>query len=131
MKDALEFLFVPSEERITAITNTVSSKFDFIDTIKYSIQSLQNIFNNLGNAPKLEITIGATKYSNEQKVIVLDFSWYAPFKTYGDLIITGFVYALFLWRLFITLPNILHGLGGAVDSSSMLNDIINRGGGKL
>lgn len=123
LKSALEFLFVPSEERITAITNTVSSKFDFIDTIKYSIESLKNIINNLGNAPKLEITIGVTKYSSEQTVKVLDFSWYAPFKTYGDLIITGFVYAFFLWRIFINLPNIIHGLGGAVDSNQMLGDI--------
>lgn len=114
---------MPSEERITAISNTVSSKFAFVDTIKYSIQSLQNIINNVGNAPKLEISIGATKYNNEQKVIVLDFSWYAPFKTYGDLIITGFVYAFFLWRLFINLPNIIHGLGGVVDSNQMLGDI--------
>lgn len=121
--DALEFLFVPSEERITAITNTVSSKFDFVDTIKYSIESLQNIINNVGNAPKLELTIGATKYTSEQTVIVIDFSWYAPFKTYGDLIITGFVYIFFLWRLFINLPNIIHGLGGVVDSNQMMGDI--------
>ena len=72
------------------------------------------------------MTIGATKYNNEQKVIVLDFSWYAPYKTYGDLIITGFVYAFFLWRLFINLPNITHGLGG----SSINNDIF-KGGGKI
>ena len=123
LKDALEFLFVPSEERITAITNTVSDKFSFVDTIKTSIQAFQNIINNIGNAPKLEITIGATKYSNEQTVKVLDFSWYAPFKTYGDLIITGFVYAFFLWRIFINLPNIIQGLGGVVDSNQMLGDI--------
>lgn len=123
LKEALEFLFVPSEERITAITNTVSDKFSFVDTIKTSIQAFQNIINNIGNAPKLEITIGATKYSTEQTVKVLDFSWYAPFKTYGDLIITGFVYAFFLWRIFINLPNIIQGLGGAVDSNQMLGDI--------
>lgn len=123
LKEALEFLFVPSEERITAITNTVSDKFSFVDTIKTSIQAFQNIINNIGNAPKLEITIGATKYSNEQTVKVLDFSWYAPFKTFGDLIITGFVYAFFLWRIFINLPNIIQGLGGVVDSNQMLGDI--------
>lgn len=123
LKDALQWLFIPSEERITAITNTVSSKFDFVDTIKYSIESLQNIINNVGNAPKLEISIGSTKYTSEQTVKVIDFSWYAPFKTYGDLIITGFVYIFFLWRIFINLPNIIHGLGGVVDSNQMIGDI--------
>ena len=124
LKEALSFLFVPSEERITAITNTVSSKFDFVDTIKYSIQSLQNIISNLGNAPKLEINIGSTKYTSQQSVVVLDFSWYEPYKNYGDLIITGFVYIFFLWRIFINLPNIIHGLGGVVGSDQMIGDIV-------
>lgn len=107
----------------------VSSKFGFIDSIKLAVQSIQNIANNLGNVPKLELSVGSTKYTEAQTLTVIDFSWYAPFKTYGDLIITGFVYVFFLWRLFINIPNIIHGLGGAVDSSSMLNDIINKGGG--
>ena len=68
------------------------------------------------------MTIGPTKYTQQQTVKVIDFSWYAPFKTYGDLIITGFVYAFFLWRIFINLPNIIHGLGGVVDSNQMLGD---------
>ena len=69
------------------------------------------------------MTIGATKYTEQQTVKVIDFSWYSPYKSYGDLIITGFVYAFFLWRLFINLPNIIHGLGGVVDSNQMLGDI--------
>lgn len=124
-------MFVPSEERITAITNTVSSKFAFVDSIKLSIQALKNIINNLGNAPKLEFSFGATKYTEAQTLTVIDFRWYAPFKPYGDLVITGFVYALFLWRIFIHIPNIMNGLGGTADVSQMLNDIINKGGGSL
>ena len=62
------------------------------------------------------MTIGATKYTEQQTVKVIDFSWYAPYKTYGDLVLTGFVYAFFLWKLFIKSPNIIHGLGGSVDN---------------
>ena len=68
------------------------------------------------------MTIGATKYTEQQTVKIIDFSWYSPYKTYGDLIITGFVYAFFLWRIFINLPNIIHGLGGVVDSNQMFGD---------
>lgn len=106
-----EFLFVPSEERITALTNTVTAKFDFVDSIKYAINSLEDIINNTGNAPHITISLGATKYTEETDVKI-DFSWYEPFKNYGDLVITGFAYAFFLWRLFITLPNTISGVGG-------------------
>lgn len=109
--DLLKSLFVPSEERILALTNTVTSKFSFVDSIKMAISSLQNIINNVGNVPKLEIPIGATKYNSAGSVI-LDFSFYAPFKNYGDIVITGFCYALFLWRMFTHLPNTIKGSSG-------------------
>lgn len=115
-------MFVPSEERITALTNTVSSKFDFVDSIKIAVESLVDMVNNVGNAPKLNIKLGATKYT-EETTVSIDFSWYSPFKAYGDLILTGFIYAFFIWRIFIHLPNIIHGLGGAVESDYMISDI--------
>lgn len=123
LKTALQALFVPSEDRINAIKSSVSSKFGFVDSIKIAVQSIQNIANNLTNAPRLELSVGSTKYTEAQTLTVIDFSWYAPFKSYGDLIITGFAYFFFVWRIFINLPNIIHGLGGAVDGSQMLGDI--------
>lgn len=115
LKDALQWLFVPSEERVTALYNTVNDKFSFITTIRTAGDSLKNSIENTGNAPKLKIRTFKTKYTDEQEQVVLDFSWYAPYKAYGDAIITGFVYALFLWRLFISVPNIIRGNAGVVN----------------
>ena len=94
---------------------------------------MQNMLNNLGNAPKLELTLGATKYTEEKKYTIIDLSFYAPYKTYGDLILTGFIYIFFIWRLFITIPNIIHGAGGAIGSitgyiNSMIDIDKDRGG---
>lgn len=111
--DLFKELFVPSEERLTAISNTVSSKFEFVDNIKTAISSLQNIINNVGNAPKLDINIGATKYTSAGTV-TLDMSFYKPYKSYGDLVLTGFIYLFFLWRLFIRLPSIIRGDSGYI-----------------
>lgn len=108
--DLLKFLFIPSEERLTAITNTVSSKFDFIETIKEAINSVQNILNNLGNAPKLTVNVDSKYYEGE--LTYIDMSWYEPFRPYGDIVITGFVYLFFLWRLFVHAPDIINGTGG-------------------
>ena len=118
-------MFVPSEERITALTDTVSSKFDFVDSIKIAVDSLVDIVNNVGNAPKLNIQVGATKYTDETSVVI-DFSWYKPFKSYGDLVITGFCYAMFLWRLFIKLPAIISGGAGNVEFDDGHISIVSR-----
>lgn len=104
--ELLKSLFVPSEERITALTDTVSSKFGFIDTIKTSINSLKDTFNNMDSSVKLETSTITSKYYNG-KLTIIDMSWYAPFKPYGDLVITGFVYLFFLWRVFVRIPSII------------------------
>lgn len=125
--DLLKSLFVPSEEIITSLTNVITSKFDFIDSIKLAINSLIDIVNNVGNVPKLNIELGATKYTKETSVII-DFSWYAPFKQYGDLVITGFVYATYLWRLFIKLPGIISGNAGNIEvTDGHINLVSKRG----
>lgn len=113
LEELLKSLFVPSEERITALTDSVSSKFSFIDTVKASIDSMVGVVNGVSGSPKLNISLGATKYT-EATTAVIDFSWYAPFKPYGDLIITGFTYAMFIWRLFIKLPGVISGSSGSV-----------------
>lgn len=107
----LEFLFVPSEDRITGLFNSVTSKFNFVDSIKIAINSFIDIINNLGIAPSLSLELGSTKYSSEMKVKIIDLSWYQPYKTYGDVILTGVIYAFYLWRLFSSLPSIVSGAG--------------------
>lgn len=110
----MQWLFIPSEERLTALSNSVTSKFDFVDSIKYSVSALQNIINNVGNAPKLVINLDHELYSGP--VTIIDLNWYSRYKSWGDLILTGFIYAMFLWRLFIKLPSIISGTGGAVET---------------
>ena len=122
LQSLFEFIFVPSQERIDAITNTVKAKFDFVDSIKFAINSVKDILNNLGNAPKITLNLKATKYTEAQKAIVFDLSWYAPYKTYGDLVITGFIYLMFIWRLFVNLPNIINGVGSSKITFEEIDD---------
>ena len=105
----LNTLFIPSEDRITALQNTVMSKFDFVESIKIAINSFMDIINNLGNAPVLHLNLGATKYTDEMNVAVIDLNWYKPYKQYGDVVLTGIIYAFYLFRLFYNASNIISG----------------------
>lgn len=121
--DLLEWLFVPSQERLQAIPNTITNKFAFIDSIKIAINSLKDMINNLGNAPTISINLGSTKYTGAMNMTVIDMRWYAPFKGHGDLIITGFFYVFYLWRLFVNISNILNGVPNLYDVSAQVTDI--------
>lgn len=116
LKDALNFLFVPSQERITALMDSVSSKFGFIDTIKSSINSIKDIIEGTTAAPTITVKVNSTKYTNAGNVAIIDLSWYAPYKSYGDSIITGFVYIFFVWRTYIHLSGIISGAAGGVEN---------------
>lgn len=105
--DLLKALFIPSEERLSAITNTVSDKFSFINSIKEAINSLSNMLTNLEISPSLTTNVNSKYYSGALKII--DLSWYSPFKSYGDLVISGFIYLIFIWKLFVHAPNIING----------------------
>ena len=48
---------------------------------------------------------------------VIDLSWFTPYKSFTDPIITGFAYLFFLWRVFVHLPNIVHGSGGDTEKN--------------
>lgn len=124
LSDLLKSLFVPSEERITALQNTVMSKFDFVESIKIAINSFKDIINNLGNAPVLHLDLGATKYTNGMTVNVIDLNWYKPYKQYGDVVITAIIYAFYLIRLFMNLPGIISGVGGGFNEATIaMSDI--------
>ena len=112
--ELLNFLFVPSEDIINNLVDSVKSKFSFIDTIKSSVSDVEDILVGAESVPTLKIHVNETKYTQEQDLTIINLAWYVPFKKYGDIILTGFIYAFFFWRIYISLPNIISGSGGAV-----------------
>lgn len=114
--DLLETLFIPKEESFTDLKDVFNEKFAFIDSIKIGIEGLLDVINNVGESPSLSVDVAATKYTEAQKLKIIDMSWYKPYKAYSDVILTVLIYVFFLWRLYIKLPNIISGYGGTVDN---------------
>lgn len=56
---------------------------------------------------------------------VLDFSWYAPYKSRVDGLLSGFLWASFLWLLFKRLPGIIHGSAMAADTVNYIDNASN------
>lgn len=112
--ELLEFLFIPSDDSIKALTDSVSGKFGFVGTIQESIQNLESFTTDINSSAELSVEVKSKYFSGDVRII--DLSWYAPFKPYGDMVITAFCYLLFLWRIYVHLPNIINATGGEVIS---------------
>lgn len=111
--ELLQKLFIPKEESFTKFENVFKEKLSFIDSIKEGINSVKNMLNNIESCPKFTIDIDSKYYKGE--LTVIDLAWYSQYKTYGDIVITGFVYVFFFWRIFVHIPNIIHGISSVGD----------------
>lgn len=58
-------------------------------------------------------------FSIPSYTISLDFSWYAPFKAYGDSVLSGFLWLCYLWVLFKNLPGIIAGAAMVYDRADV------------
>lgn len=111
LQDALSYLFTPSQSNVDNLTNTVDEKFGFIDSIKIAVNDIQDMIENIENGTS-EFTLDIDSEVYEGEVVLFDLSWYAPFKSYGDLVFTGFAYVLFVWRLWKSIPSVINGFSG-------------------
>lgn len=117
VKVALQDLFVPDEENINNKLNEIKGKFAFVDNIKNSANSIKELLTNVNSAPTFKVNLGETKYTEEKEVTIIDLSFYAPYKQYGDMFISAFMYLFFIWRVFVHLPNIISGVGSSANDT--------------
>lgn len=110
----------------TAITDTlgnIQNKFNFWQTIKSNVDDMTEVIEETQANARLTVHLGQTKYTNVGDYTIVDLSWYEPYKQTGDAIICVFAYFMFLWNMFIRLPDIISGGGAGVQAGTMAQDI--------
>ena len=101
--------------------NFVKSKFAFSVRVSNEVQSMLNEILHLNPNSKFYLNVKSKFYTG--RVCIIDLSWYAPFKEFGDSVICIFAYMLFLWNIFIRLPDIISGAGASSYAHMMYSDI--------
>lgn len=113
-------LFVPNEALAMEKVAEMEAYFKFKDGIIAGVIDLKTMLYGITPSPILKIPIGkpTSKYYNygTGNYIIIDVSWYAPYKQLGDKIILAIAWALFLWHMFIKLPGIISGTEGSIVS---------------
>lgn len=99
--------------------------FDFVDNVKNSVFEIYKAMTTTKEAPKFTLELNHEYLSG--KTVVLDLSWYAPYKTYGDTVICLFVYIAFIWHVFKVAPGIISGSSGANSTFEKLKESASNG----
>ena len=104
-------LFIPSEGAFEGFEEVFKEKVGFIDVLGQYIEKLKTNLDGKGakDLPKLTVNVDCSYYTGS--VTVFDCSWIEPYKKYTDLIICGFAYLGFMWRLYKRIPSIISGTG--------------------
>lgn len=117
LKDALIYLFVPSEDFFSKKITYFREKFEFVDSLAECFTAVRDSFANPTEFGSITVNLSASesKYSyGSGTVNVLDVSWYTRYKPYGDKIISAFMWIIFIFNVFKQLPGIINGASGAV-----------------
>lgn len=111
----LKSLIVPDVDLFNQIKSLIDIKLPIISQAKTFFENIIDICSDEALSPpvvtihlgNVDNNISSIDYGGD--VVALDFSWYAPYKSMVDIVIIGFVYAVFWIRLFKRLPHILSG----------------------
>lgn len=113
--EGIKAIFVPSKDFITAKVQSLRARFDWIDPF---IVFAENISGELFSAepPVIYIHLDDAEgsYNYGGTIPFLDMRWYARYKAQGDLILSGFLWAIFAWRMYLKLPGIISGASGTI-----------------
>ena len=127
-------MFVPSAGFVDAKVAILAQSFPFVNSIILSGKALGSAFTGFYTEPPIiwaELHNATTSYSWGDRAIILDLRWYAQYKPTVDILISGFLWALFVWKIFQKLPGIINGLPGdfvmdSLNSAGMVDHLPTR-----
>lgn len=120
-------VFVPDEAVALEKVGEIKEYFKFKDDVEDIVSEFEKKVFGIKPSPILKIPIGkptSKKYNfGTGNYIIIDVSWYAQYKDFGDKIILAFAWAFFIWRIFVLMPGIISGgVGGFFETRDLWNE---------
>lgn len=108
-------IFVPSSDYLSAKVDALCAEFSFADSITKTANGLIDGLRGVSTEPPviyIDLSANTGPYDLGGEVPFLDLRWYAAYKPTVDTIISAFLWACFIWRMFLKLPGIINGAAG-------------------
>lgn len=111
--NGLRSLFIPDNDYISDKVKSLRNRFAWIDPIMVYFDG----FAFDGSEPPviyIHLDDAEGSYYLGETIPFLDMRWYSRYKATGDLILSGFLWALFAWRMYLKLPGTISGISGTI-----------------
>lgn len=127
VQGVLTACFVPDEALTMSRVTAMKEYFKFTDDMEDIIAEFENAVFYITPSPILKIPVGKSRSEKYNygigNYIVIDVSWYAEYKDFGDKVILAFAWAFFIWRIYVLLPGIISGsVGGFFQIRDVYNE---------
>lgn len=113
VRELFEYFFIPDEEVTNQRLDQIRQKFAFIDTLAGNGEAIMDFLKNASGskAPVITISLGsyAGSFNYGSGSVVIDFSWYEPYKPMVDNIMAGIIWVVWLWHMYKRIPDIIAG----------------------
>ena len=115
ISSVLTSIFVPTTDFISAKVESLRARFDWIDPFIIFAENISGeLFSTEPPVIYIHLDDAEGSYNYGGTIPFLDMRWYARYKKQGDLILSGFLWALFAWRMYLKLPGIISGASGTI-----------------
>lgn len=110
-------IFVPSEDYLTEKVDKIKERFAFANSVIDTANYFKEVFSMTEEVPTITINFGnaESKYNWGGSALCLDMSWYTRYKPTVDNILSAMMWTFFVWRIFVSLPSIINGVGGTFE----------------
>lgn len=114
--EGITALFVPKADFLEAKVAGLKARFPFIDGIIGLGEFVSESLSYDAGPPVLYVDFGPATIDTfgHRKYLLTNFSWYAPYKSTVDALMSSILWAFYGWRIFVRLPSIIGGEGGQV-----------------
>lgn len=121
-EELLKKLWIPSEGFCKNELSLFERKFGFITDIYRFVDSVVTAVTKSGKEPpSFTVHLGNAPSVFGLENVTIDFSWYQPYKPYGDAVLSAIFIICYAWNSFMHLPSMLSGANTAVSVSSSVN----------
>lgn len=112
--NGIKEVFVPDAEYISGKMEALYNKFGFLQVISGIWESFGEMMNEAAEPPSVVVDLGAAEGRwnlGNQKVSLINLSWYARYKPTVDIFFSIFLWLGFGWLLYKRMPDIVSGAG--------------------
>lgn len=120
--DGISAVFVPSEDYLSDKFEEFSKRFLFVSSIVLTVRAISDALTEFETSPPIiymELNAAEGSIYWGDRAVALDLTWYARYKPTVDSLLSAVLYAAFVWRVFVHLPNIISGVSPIFEGASV------------